>query len=97
MVYCTYNMLNTFRTHSCPTSVARDYMCVITAYGVQRLGCWLLEVTCKSAGYASEMRDVAVQRLGCWLLEVRCKSAGYASEMRDVAGRSPATSLISEA
>ena len=41
MVYCTYNMLNMFRTLLCPSSGARDYMFVITAYGVQCLvaGC----------------------------------------------------------
>ena len=34
-------MLNTFRALLCPSSGARDYMCVITAYGVQCLvaGC----------------------------------------------------------
>ena len=32
-------------------------MCVVTAYGVQCLGCWLLEVMCRTAGYASGMRD----------------------------------------
>ena len=37
MVYCTYNMLNMFRALLCPSSGARDYMCVITAYGVQCL------------------------------------------------------------
>ena len=42
MVYCTYNMLNMFRALPCPSSGARDYMCVITACGVQCLvaGCW---------------------------------------------------------
>ena len=41
MVYCTYNMLNMFRGLLCPSSGARDYMCVIIAYGVQCLvaGC----------------------------------------------------------
>ena len=41
MVYCTYNMLNMFRALLCPSSGAREYMCVITAYGVQCLvaGC----------------------------------------------------------
>ena len=41
MVYCTYNMINMFRALLCPSSGARDYMCVITAYGVQSLvaGC----------------------------------------------------------
>ena len=32
MVYCTYNMLNMFRAILGPSSRARDYMCVITAY-----------------------------------------------------------------
>ena len=41
MVFCTYNMLNMFRALLCPSSGARDYMCVIAAYGVQCLvaGC----------------------------------------------------------
>ena len=36
-----YNTLNMFRALLCPSSGARDYMCVITAYGVQCLvaGC----------------------------------------------------------
>jgi len=34
-------------------------MCVITAYGVQCLGCWLSEVRCWVTGYGSRMRDVA--------------------------------------
>jgi len=37
MVYRTYNMLNMFRALLCPSSGARDYMCVITAYAVQCL------------------------------------------------------------
>ena len=37
MVYCTYNILNMFRALLCPSPGARDYMCVITAYGVQCL------------------------------------------------------------
>ena len=42
MLYCTYDMLNMFRALLCPSSGARDYMCIITAYGVQCLvaGCW---------------------------------------------------------
>jgi len=36
-LYCTYNMLNMFRALLFPSSGARDYMCVITAYGVQSL------------------------------------------------------------
>ena len=41
MVYCTYDMLNMFRALVCRSSGSRDYMCVITAYGVQCLvtGC----------------------------------------------------------
>ena len=41
MLYCIYDMLNMFRALLCPSSGARDYMCVITAYGVQCLvaGC----------------------------------------------------------
>ena len=41
MVYCTYDMLNMFRARLCPPSGAREYMCVITTCGVQRLvtGC----------------------------------------------------------
>ena len=41
MVYCTYNILNMFRALLCPSSGARDYIRVITAYGVQCLvaGC----------------------------------------------------------
>ena len=41
MVYCTYNMLNMSWALLCPSSGAHDYMCVITAYGVQCLvaGC----------------------------------------------------------
>ena len=34
-------------------------MCVTTACGVQCLGCWLLEVRCRTTGYAFGMRDVA--------------------------------------
>ena len=36
MVYCTYNLLDMFRalTRICPSSGARDYTCIITAYGV---------------------------------------------------------------
>ena len=41
MLYCTYDMLNMFRALLCPSSGARDLLCVITAYGVQCLvaGC----------------------------------------------------------
>ena len=37
-------------------------MCVLTAYGVQCLGCWLSEVRCRVADYASGLRDVAPSR-----------------------------------
>jgi len=59
MVYCTYNMLNMFRALLCPSSGAQHYMRVITAYGVQCLGCWLSGVRCRAVGYASKKRDVA--------------------------------------
>ena len=59
MVYCTYNVLNMLRALLCPSSGARDYMCIINAYGVRCLGCWLLKVRCRTAGNASGMRDVA--------------------------------------
>jgi hypothetical protein len=49
MVHCTYNMLNMFRALLCPSSGDRNYMCVITAYGVRFLGCWLSEVRCRAA------------------------------------------------
>ena len=41
MLYCTYDTLNMFRALLCPSSGARDYMCVVTAYCVQCLvtGC----------------------------------------------------------
>ena len=41
MLYCTYDMFKMFRALICPSSGARDYLCVITAYGVQCLvvGC----------------------------------------------------------
>ena len=80
IIYCTYNMLNKFRALLCPSSGARDYMCVITACGVQCLGCWLSEVRCRAAGAASGMRDVArlvelynIPHSGCrtWCVFVR--------------------------
>jgi hypothetical protein len=37
MLYCTNDTLNMFRALLCPSPGARDYMCVITAYGVQCL------------------------------------------------------------
>jgi hypothetical protein len=59
MVYCNHNTLNTFRALVYPSSGAGDYMCVITACGVQCLVWWLLEVRCRAAGYALGMRDFA--------------------------------------
>jgi len=34
MIYCTSNLLNMFPALICLSSGARDYTCVITAYGV---------------------------------------------------------------
>jgi len=34
MLYCTYNPLNMFWALICPSSGARDYICVIAANGV---------------------------------------------------------------
>ena len=45
MVYCTYNMLKMFRAILCPSSGAREYICVIAAYGVQ-----CLVVSCRGSG-----------------------------------------------
>ena len=41
MLYCTYDMLKMFRAHQCQSSGAVNYVCVISAYGVQCLvaGC----------------------------------------------------------
>jgi len=33
MLYCNYNLLNMFRALIWPSSGARDYTCVIAAYG----------------------------------------------------------------
>jgi len=35
MIQCTCNLLNIFRAIICPSSGARDYICVIASYGVQ--------------------------------------------------------------
>jgi len=45
MLYCTYDKLNMFRALLCPSSGAREYMCFITAYGVQ-----CLVVGCRGSG-----------------------------------------------
>jgi hypothetical protein len=58
MLYCTYNILNMFRALLFPSSGARDYMCVITVYGVRCLVCWW-SVRFRTVGYASGMRVVA--------------------------------------
>ena len=57
MVCCTYNMLNIFRALLCPSSWARDYMCVIIAYGVQ----------CLVAGCRGQVQGsrLCVQEEGC--------------------------------
>ena len=65
MIYCTYNSLNMFRALICPSSGARDYMCVFTTYGVQCLGCWWSAVRCRTAGYASGMREAARAAYKC--------------------------------
>ena len=54
-VYCTYNMLNMFRALLCPSSGARNYMCVITVYGVLVAGC-------RGSGAGSRL---CVQEEGC--------------------------------
>jgi len=48
-----------FRAFICPTSGGGDYTCVVTAYGVQCVGCWWSAVRCRAAGYASGMREAA--------------------------------------
>ena len=57
MVYCTYNVLNMFRVLLCPSSGARDYRCVTTAYGVQ-----FLVAGCRGSGAGQQVR---VQEEGC--------------------------------
>ena len=42
----------------CPSSGARDYTCVIAAYGVWCLGCWCSAVRSRAAGYVSGVREV---------------------------------------
>ena len=57
MVYCTYNMLNMFRTLLCPSSGARDYVLLPPMV----CSAWLLVVGghVQAAGYVSRKRDVA--------------------------------------
>jgi len=69
MAYCTYNMLNMFRTLLWPSSRARDYMCVITAYGVQ-----CLVACCRGSGAGQQamrpgrvmLHDSVVQHPTSW-------------------------------
>ena len=53
-----------FRALICPSSGARHYTSVITAYGVWCLGCWWSAVRSRAAGYASGMREI-VRRIAC--------------------------------
>ena len=67
MAYCIYNMLNMFRALLCSPSGALDYMCVITAYGVQ-----CLVAGCRRSGAEQQavspgrgmLHDEVVQQLG---------------------------------
>ena len=45
---------------SMPIIRSSRFLCVITAYGVQCLDCWLSGVRCREAGYASRKWDVAL-------------------------------------
>ena len=60
MLYWTYDMLNMFWALLCPSSGARDYMCVFTVYGVQ----------CLVAGCRGSVQDsrLWVQEVGCFEL-----------------------------
>ena len=72
--YCTHNLLNMFRALICPSSGARDYTCVISAYGVQCLGCWWSAVRCRAVGYASGtyMPIIRTSRLYLCYFRIRC-------------------------
>ena len=61
MVYCTYNMLNMFRALLCPSSGARDYMCVVTAYGVQ---CFV--AGCRESSAGQQAMCTFVQHPSSW-------------------------------
>ena len=69
MVYCTYNMLNMFRALLCPSSGARDYMCVVIACGVQ-----CLVTGCRVSGAGQQavspgrgmLHDTGVQHPSSW-------------------------------
>ena len=50
-------------------------MCVITAYGVRCLGCWLLEVRCRAVGYASGMLPQFL--VGRVVQSLQCLTAGW--------------------
>ena len=69
MLYCTCNMLNMFRALLCPSSGARDYMCVITTCGVQCLvaGCRGSSAEQQAASPGRGMlHDVVVQHPSSW-------------------------------
>ena len=66
VLYCTYDTLNMFRALLCPSSGARDYMCVITAYGVQ-----CLVTGCRGSG--AEQQAVSPRR---GMLHVQHPSSG---------------------
>ena len=69
MLYFTYNMLNMFRALPCPSSGARDYMYVITAYGAQ-----CLVAGCRGSGAVQQamrpgrgmLHDGVVQHPSSW-------------------------------
>jgi hypothetical protein len=58
MAYCTYNRLNMFPALLCPSSGARNSVCYYRLWCAV-LGCWLLEVRYRAAGYVLGLRDVA--------------------------------------
>ena len=70
MVYCTYNMLSVFRAHLCPSSGARDYMCVITVYGVQ-----CLVAGCRKSGAGQQ-----AMRTGRGMLQCNINTVLYESD-----------------
>ena len=82
MVYCTYNTLNMFQAFLCPSSGARDYMCVITTYGVQ---CLVAGCQVQDSRLCVQPEGCCMIVLGCWLTGIRCRTAGYVSGKRDVA------------
>ena len=62
MLYCAYDTLNMFRALLCSSSGALDYICVITAYGVQ-----CLVAGCRGSGAGQQG-----VRLGRGMLHVYC-------------------------